>query len=304
MHFPVLLKETIEYLSPKPNQNFIDCTIGNGGHSLAILKETSPNGRLLGIDLSSEAIEATKLKIENEKLKKERVILVNDNFVNLKKIVKKYNFQPVHGILLDLGLSTNLLEISGKGFSFQKNEFLDMRYGREGKTAAEIINQSSQEYLEKIFKEYGEERFSSFIARQIVEVRRKKKIKKTGELSQVIIEAIKNKIHPKFRIKTLARIFQAIRIVVNDELENLKKALPQALEILLPGGRIVIISYHSLEDRIVKNFFREKGKEKKLKILNKKPIIPTREEIKINPRSRSAKLRAAEKLETGLKIEN
>jgi len=311
-HIPVLLKEVINYLSPKPNQNFIDCTIGGGGHALRIIALTKPTGRLLGIDLSKEVIEElTKIKktakrefrqkSEQKKLKiKNRLILVNDNFVNLKKIVKKYNFKNVAGVLLDLGLSTDLLEKSGKGFSFQKDEFLDMRYGKKGITAYEIVNQYRKNELEKIFREYGEEKFARPIARNIIERRRQKKIKTTKELTEVVDEVLKNlKVyHLKFKLKTLARVFQALRIVVNDELENLKKVLPQAIDILLPGGRLVIISYHSLEDRIVKNFFRQKEKEKILKILTKKPIRPSEEEIKTNPRSRSAKLRAAKKIKT------
>lgn len=296
-HFPVLLKEVINIFSPRQNQNFIDCTIGGGGHSLAIIKKILPKGKILGIDLSQEAIQRLKLKIKNSKFKN-NLILVNDNFVNLLKIVKKYKFKKVSGILLDLGLSSDLLKQSGKGFSFLKNEFLDMRYGNEGKTAYEIINQSSKKELEKILKEYGEEKFAHFIAENILKRRRQKKIQTTKELVEIVNEVLeKFKVYnQRFKTKTLARVFQAIRIAVNNELENLKKVLPQTIKILKKNGCLIVISYHSLEDRIVKHFFREKAKEKVLKILTKKPLRPKEEEIKINPSSRSAKLRAGIKI--------
>ncbi len=296
MHIPVLLKEVINYLSPKPNQNFIDCTIGGGGHAFVILKLIEPKGKLLGIDLSKEAIdELTKIKNKKAKIKN-RLILVNENFINLKRIIEKYNFKDISGILIDLGLSTDLLEKSGKGFSFQKDEFLDMRYAKNGITAAEIINQYPKEMLEKILKEYGEEKFAKPIVRNILDKRRKNKIKTTKQLVEVINEVLEKFGVYRFRFKTLARVFQALRIAVNDELENLKKVLPQTIEVLGKNGKLVIISYHSLEDRIVKNFFRQKAKEGILKILTKKPVRPTNQEIKNNPRSRSAKLRAAFKI--------
>ncbi|MBZ9573068.1 16S rRNA (cytosine(1402)-N(4))-methyltransferase RsmH, partial [Patescibacteria group bacterium] len=191
------------------------------------------------------------------------------------------------GILFDLGLSSWHLEKSGRGFSFQRNEILDMRYSPKENplTSQKILNQWKEKEIEKILREYGEERFARKIARKIIEARKKSPIKSTGQL----VEIIGSK---HFTRKT----FQALRIAVNDELGNLKKALPQALEILEGGGRMVVISFHSLEDRIVKNFFREEAKENHLKILTKKPIIPTTEEIQKNPRSSSAKLRAAIKI--------
>ncbi|MCX7779069.1 MAG: 16S rRNA (cytosine(1402)-N(4))-methyltransferase RsmH [Patescibacteria group bacterium] len=296
-HQPVLLQEVIAYLSPQPNQNFIDCTIGGGGHAFAILEKTTPLGKVLGIDLNSETIQQLNCKIQTSNFKS-RLILVNDNFINLSKIVEKYNFYPVHGILLDLGLSTDLLEKSGRGFSFQEDEFLDMRYGQKGKTAYEIINQWPEEELKKILKEYGEEKLAWPIARNIFKRRQKEKIRTTRELVEVINDVLKKfKVYnQKFKIKTLARVFQAFRIAVNDELENLKKVLPSAIKILEKDGCLLVISYHSLEDKIVKDFFKTQEKEKLLKILTKKPVQPTDEEIKLNPRSRSAKLRAGLKL--------
>jgi len=290
MHIPVLLDEVLEYLQPKEGQNFIDCTIGGGGHSFKILSCTGPNGKVLGIDLSPEAIE----NIDDQRRElnlRERIILSNDNFANLEEIVELNSFSPVHGILLDLGLSSDLIEDSGRGFSFMRDETLDMRFNPElGKlTAQEIVNQYSEKTLREIFWRYGEERYSPRIAQEIVKNRKRKKIQTSAQLS----ELIKNALGFRFQIKILARIFQSLRIVVNQELENLQQVLTSSLDILSPSGRIVVISYHTLEDRIVKRFF--KG-EDSFKILTKKPITPTNEEIKKNPRSRSAKLRVAEKI--------
>lgn len=311
MHVPVLLNEVIKYLNPQPNQNFIDCTIGRAGHAFKILELIGTKGALLGIDLWEGAIaELANLKSQTRAQNKfcarpstqnhssalvsnvkNRLILVNDNFANLKQIIQKYNFYPVHGVLLDLGLSTDLLEKSGRGFSFMRNEFLDMRYGSEGITAYEIINQRSEKELNKIFQKYGEERRAKAIARNIVKFRKKKKIVTTQDLVRSIF--FQEESLSKFKIKTLARIFQAVRIDVNNELGNLKIVLPQITNLLIGGGRVAVISYHSLEDQIVKEYFKN---EKRLKILSKKPIRPSREEILKNPRARSAKLRVAEKI--------
>lgn len=281
MHISVLLNEVIRYLDPKPGENFIDCTIGEAGHSLAILEQTKPDGKVLGIDTDLDSLNRIKPQ--------DRLILVHGNFKDLKKIVQEKNFQPVNGILFDLGLSSWQIEESGKGFSFKRDEpFL-------AKTET-ILNQWSEQELFRIFKEYGEERYSRRIAKRIINERRIKPIKTTFQLSEVIKKAAPySKTKPACRRgrrgrvdRMAARIFQALRIVVNDELENLKQGLEQALEILKPGDRLVVISFHSLEDRIVKNFFRNNN----LEILTKKPVRPTEIEIKNNPRSRSAKLRA------------
>ena len=290
MHVPVLLDEVLEYLQPKAGQNFIDCTIGGGGHSFKILSYTEPDGKILGIDLSPEAIE----KIDNQRRAlnlRERIILANDNFANLQEITERNSFSPVNGILLDLGLSSDLIESSGRGFSFMRDEILDMRFSPElnNLTAQEIINQYSEKTLREIFWRYGEERYSTRIAKEIVRARKKRKIQTSAQLS----ELIKDTLGFRFHIKTLARIFQSLRIVVNQELENLQQALISSIDILSPSGRIVVLSYHTLEDRIVKRFL--KG-EDSFKILTKKPITPSSEEIKKNPRSRSAKLRVAEKI--------
>ena len=290
MHIPVLQKEVIKYLVPKPNENFIDCTIGEGGHTLAILEKNAPKGKVLGIELDPELYKKL-LKSDFD-----RLILVNDSFVNLKEITKKVKFRQVSGILFDLGMSSWHLEESGRGFSFLKNESLEMRYNPENSlTAEKIVNYWSKSEIEKILWEYGEEKFSRKIAENIINFRQLKPVKTTFQLVEIIKKAIPSWYQHK-KIHFATRTFQALRIAVNDELNNLEKALPQATEILKPGGKIVIISFHSLEDRIVKNFFKNKSEKGELKLLTKKPIRSTKEEIKINPRSRSAKLRAAEKL--------
>lgn len=287
MHQPVLLKEVLEYLNPQPDENFVDCTLGLAGHSSAILENNQP-GKVLGIDLDKDSLE----KVKEEKI--ERLIPVQGNFANLKEIVERNDFYPVNGILLDLGFSSWQLEKGQRGISFQKDEILDMRFDKENDlTAKEIVNQWPEKELEKIFQEYGQERFSRKIAREIVSQRKFEKIETTSDLVEIVSQAIPFK---KGKIHFATRIFQALRIAVNDELNNLRKVLPQALEILESNGRLIVISFHSLEDRIVKNFFREKSKLEILKILTKKPIRPGEEEIRLNPRSRSAKLRAITKL--------
>ncbi len=297
-HIPVLLKEVLEYLDPKANENFVDCTFGSGGHSAAILKKIQPDGKILGIEIDVELYKIQAAKIKNQKSNiKNRVILINDSFVNLKKIVEENNFKPVNGILLDLGFSSWQMDESGRGFSFKKDEPLIMQYCSFNKfflTAEYIINILPEKELVKIFQEYGEERFSRRIAKKICEQRKIKAIKTTFQL----VEAIRQAIPAQFRhqrIHFATRVFQALRIAVNDELNNIKKVLPQAIEILEPSGKIAIISFHSLEDRIVKQFFKEQSKIGRLKIITKKPIVPTSEEVEKNPRSRSAKLRVAEK---------
>ncbi len=287
MHLPVLQKEVLKYLDPKPDENFIDATFGEGGHSLAILERNAPKGKVLGIEL--DPILYQKLK----ERKVERLVLVNDSYANLKEIVREYNFGPIQGILFDLGMSSWHLEESGRGFSFQKDEALDMRYHPQQNplTAQEILNRWKEKEIERILREYGEERFSRRITREIVRERQKALIKTTSRLVEIVRKAIPGK-YQRQKIHSSTRTFQALRTAVNDELANLEKALPQALEVLGKNGRIVVISFHSLEDRIVKNFFRENAKKGLLQILTKKPIVPTAEELQENPRARSAKLRA------------
>lgn len=293
MHIPVLQKEVLEYLDPKPNENFIDGTCGGAGHTLAILEKNGPQGKVLGIDQDPNQIKNCQLKIKDFK---ERVVLVCDNFANLKKIVDKYKFKSIQGILLDLGMSSWHLAASERGFTFKKREPLDMRYDPQNQlTAEKIINFWSKFELERILNEYGEEQFSKKIAEEIINARRIKPIKNTVQLVEIIKRAVPYSYQNR-KIHLATKTFQALRIAVNDELNNLKTVLPQSIDVLKPGGRIVVISFHSLEDRIVKIFFREQAKEGSLKILTKKPISPLLKEVRINPRARSAKLRSAIKI--------
>jgi len=287
MHKPVLLNETLEYLDPKPGENFIDCTFGFGGHSLPILEKINPDGKLLGIEYDKEVLSQSESQ--------DNLILVNDNFNNLKEIVENNKFQKINGILLDLGISSWHYDKSNRGFSFQKDEPLMMNCSGDGLNAGEIINQWPEQELVKIFKEYGEEKFPGRIARIICQERKNRQIQTTKQLVEIIEKSIPARFrHGKIHFAT--KVFQAIRIAVNHELDNLENVLPQALEVLEKNGRLVVISFHSLEDRIVKNFFRQSARDDFLKILTKKPIGPSQEEVNLNNRSRSAKLRAAIKI--------
>jgi len=291
MHKPVLIKEVLEYLNPCSGENFIDCTVGFGGHTLDILKKIKPDGKVLGIEQDEKIIALIKKRVENKKL-----ILVKGNFVDLKEIARDNKFSKINGILFDLGLSSWHFDKSNRGFSFKGEDLLDMRLDSKSElTAEEIINKWPEQELIKIFKEYGQEKFPGRIARVIYEQRSKYQIKTTKQLVDIIEQAIPKK-HRYGKIHFATKIFQAIRIAVNDELNNLIKALPQALSLLEPKGRLAVISFHSLEDRIVKYFFRDEFKKGNLEILTKKPIISSKEEINLNPRSRSAKLRVIKKI--------
>jgi 16S rRNA (cytosine1402-N4)-methyltransferase len=292
MHTPVLLKEVIEYLNPQPNENFIDATIGEGGHTNVILEKNGPAGKVLGIEVDPILYQKAKNIIQNT----ERLILVDDSYVNIEKIVKEKQFQPVNGILFDLGMCSWQIDESKRGFSYLKDEPLDMRFSPKNiLTAAEIVNFWKVEDLEQILRDYGEEKYAKRIALAIKEARRKKRVVGTQELVEILKKALP-KNYDDYRLHPAVRTFQALRIAVNNELENLKMGLTLSLKILAPQGKIVVISFHSLEDRIVKNFFRDNAKQNTLKILTKKPITSSQEEIKNNIRSHSAKLRAAIKL--------
>ena len=302
-HVPVLLNETIEGLQVQPGRYFIDCTVGSGGHAAAILERILPGGKLLGIDADSEAIRIAEARFSDYS---EVVSLVNDNFVNLKAICSKYKFYPVDGILLDLGVSSQQLDTAQRGFSFQREAPLDMRFdSRQGLTAADIINTFPEQELAHIIKEYGEERHSRRIAQHVVQSR---PITSTVQLAQVVEQILGRK---RARIHPATRAFMAFRIAVNRELDNLKVALEQTINLLRFRGRLVVISYHSLEDRIVKEFMRREassclcppgtivcrcGHVPSLKLISRKVIRPTSLEIESNPRSRSAKMRIAERL--------
>ena len=305
VHVPVLLDEVVAGLQPRPGGRFVDCTIGLGGHAAAILERISPSGRLLGIDADPNAIKISKDRFSNYG---EAVTLVNDNFVNLDAICKEYLFHPVDGILFDLGVSSPQLDTAERGFSFHLDAPLDMRFSPEqGLTASDIVNRFSEQELAKLIQRYGEERHSRRIARYIAQNR---PITTTAELAQLVQQASvassrRSKIHPA------TRTFMALRIAVNSELQNLELALKQTPNLLRPGGRLAVISYHSLEDRIVKQFMRYAasncvcppgtmicrcGHVPTLKLISRKVIKPTTLEIESNPRSRSARLRIAERL--------
>jgi len=292
VHKPVLLDEVIKYLDPLPCKNFIDCTFGGGGHSSLILEKISPGGNLLAIDANQDARESNKFK------NKKNFKLIIDNFVNLKQIVKTgEGLNGISGVLIDLGLSSDQLEKSGKGFSFQKDEPLDMRFGiDQDLTAADVLNSYSLENLYNVLKNYGGYARANHLSKIIFQQRKLKKFVTTNDLLDVI-----EQVEPRtwnHKINPATKVFQALRIEVNNELNNLQEVLPQAIDILQTGGRLVVIAFHSGEDRIVKNYFRDNGRDenKILNILTKKPVTPSDEEIKNNPRSRSAKMRCAEKI--------
>lgn len=299
-HIPVLLKEVIKYLDPQPNDNFIDATFGEGGHSLALLQNNQPEGRILAIERDDKLFQnilegKTNFPI-NEPAFRNRIILVNDSYTNLEQIVKEHHFTPVKGILFDLGMCSWQIDESRKGFSYLKDEPLDMRFNsKDTLTAAEIVNLWSEEEIENILRKYGEERYSQRIAHAIKEARRKHRLIGTKDLIEVIQQAVPRN-YDHHRLFFGARTFQALRIAVNNELENIRLGLEQAWRVLPSKGRLVVISFHSLEDRIVKQFFQEKFRQKQLELLTKKPLVPSFEEIKQNSRAHSAKLRAGIKL--------
>ncbi len=290
MHFSVLQKEVMELLSPKSNENFIDATFGEGGHGLKILEKIVPDGKLLAIENDPEVY--VRNKIENA-----RLILINDSYANIEKIAGEISFAPVNGILFDLGVCAWHIKESGRGFTFQKDEPLDMRFNpnKNTLTAFEIVNYWHQEKIAEIINNFGQERFYRSISKKIAGQRNIKPIRTTLDLVEVIRKSIPFQ-YQRQKIHFATRTFQALRIAVNEELSNLEKGLSSALKIMEKEGRIAVISFHSLEDRIVKKFFMENRQLNHLKVVIKKPIRPTEEEIKINFPSRSAKLRVAQKI--------
>jgi 16S rRNA (cytosine1402-N4)-methyltransferase len=305
-HQAVLLEEAINYLNIQADGIYLDGTLGRAGHSSAILKQINSSGKLIALDRDLAAIEAVKKKINNKSL-----ILKHANFKNFDRVLDNLEIPAVDGMLFDLGVSSPQLDNSARGFSYQNDGPLDMRMNQtQNLTAADIVNTYSQTDLEKIISDYGEENWAARIAEFIVKMRQENKITRTGELVEVIKAAVpkgarRHGGHPA------RRTFQALRIATNDELEQLKLLINKAIKFLNPGGRLVIISFHSLEDRIVKHSFRELAKDcvcppdfpicvcdkkAEIKILTKSPIQAKKEELDNNPRARSAKLRVAEKL--------
>lgn len=288
---PVLKEEVVRLLELRSGDNVIDGTVGDGGHAEIFLEATAPDGRLLGIDLDPEAIKTARARLASFG---KRVELVRGSFRDLPDHARQ--FPASRAILLDLGLRTFELEGSGRGFTFTKDEPLLMRFEGEGEpTAATIVNGWKRNDIERVIREYGEERFSLRIADAIVAARKRKRILTTGELVSIIETAVP-KGYEHGRIHPATRTFQALRIAANDELEALKDVIPHALELLAPGGRLAIISFHSLEDRIVKRGFKHAKEHGRGSVLTKKPIVPTDQEIQTNPRSRSAKLRVFQRV--------
>lgn len=295
MHIPVLLKEVIELLNLKEGDTVVDATLNRGGHSKEICKIIGKSGTLIGIDLDQKAISEAQENLKSEKCNK---ILRHNNFRDLDNHLKELDIKSVNAILLDLGFSSNQIEESKRGFSFQRIEPLLMTLNDNPKedelTAEEIVNKWEEESIADIIYGYGEEKFSRRIAKQIIESREEKPIKTTQDLIEIIEQAVplwykRKKIH--FATKT----FQALRIAVNDEIKALEEVLPKAFNLLKDRGRVAVISFHSIEDRIVKRFFKKLKDTKSGIIITKKPIIPNKDEILKNPRSRSAKLRIFEK---------
>ncbi len=291
VHKPVLLKESVKLLTENNGKIYVDCTLGLGGHAKEILKQRK-DIFLIEIDKDEEAIQIAK---ENLKEFEGRFVIYKADFRDVDLVLQEEGVEKVDGFLFDLG--TSMLQLkSERGFSFQIDAPLDMRMDKEQTlTAYKVVNQYSERELVRIIKEYGEEKFAKKIARAIVQRRKKKPIETTGELVEVILSAVPEP-YKHGRIHPATKTFLAIRIEVNKELESLKEALYKTPDYLNPKGRLVVISFHSLEDRIVKHFMKEKEKEGVLRILTKKPIIPSEEEVKENPASRSAKLRAAERV--------
>jgi len=304
IHVPVLLKESLDYLICKKEGNYFDGTLGFGGHFSQILKSTGPKSKVVGTDKDENAFKHSFGKFENDK----RARIYNAPFTEIDIISKIEFIDKYDGIFADLGVSSFQLDEAESGFTYREDAVLDLRMDKKkGKPAFDFLNTGTEEEIANVFFSFGEEKKSRLIARKIAEFRNGKKITRTGELRSIISPLVPQ----RFEAETLSRVFQALRIHVNNELDELQNFLELSVDLLSEGGRIVIISYHSLEDRIVKDFFKYEnlecvcppktpicicGKERTLNILTKKPVTPSEEEIGINRRSRSAKLRAAERV--------
>ncbi|MBI2484264.1 16S rRNA (cytosine(1402)-N(4))-methyltransferase RsmH [Candidatus Uhrbacteria bacterium] len=287
LHKTVLLQEALHYLDVRSNEHYIDATLGGGGHTESILDRNGPNGKVIAFDLDEDTIIRTQ-----ERLKRfgDRLAIIHDNFRHIAA-ASDYDLR-ISGILYDLGLSTDLIKSSGRGFSFLRDEPLDMRFSIEQRqTAAHIVNTLSEQKLADLIYRFGEERYSRRIARAIVAQRRKQKFSTTAELVSIIERSVPPP-YRRGRIHCATRTFQALRVAVNDELGALEKSLSDAAGLLKAGGTLVVISFHSLEDRIVKLFFRVLKQQGSAEILTKKPVIAQEDEVSLNPNARSAKLRA------------
>ena len=306
-HIPVLRNEVLEFLKPKPDGVYVDATVGLGGHSLAILENAAPNGRVIGIDADAAALVIAQARLN---VFPERHCLIHGNFAQLAVLLAQHAVDTVDGILLDLGVSSFQLDTPERGFSFRHPAPLDMRMDvRQSLTAMQVVNESTAEALTDIFKRYGEERFARRIAQRIVKARQQRKITTTAQLAEIVAAAVPPQ--RTARIHPATRVFQALRIYVNAELENLATGLDAAISLLKPGGCLCVITFHSLEDRSVKRCFQRAASacicppktpvcicehRPSLQILTKKPVQPSADEVRRNPRARSAKLRAARKI--------
>jgi 16S rRNA (cytosine1402-N4)-methyltransferase len=297
IHIPVLLEEVLHHLNPRPGAVYVDATVNGGGHTGALLDASAPQGKVIGIDRDADLIAAlTRRRFDD--VAAGRLLLRHASFSHLAEILADAGIGPVDGVLFDLGLSSHHLDRSGRGFSFSENEPLDMRFDPadpSSVSASEVIAETPLPELVDIFHRYGEERYASRIARTVIARRRNQPIESTRALLSAVEQSLPAKVRWRAS-RNAARIFQALRIAANRELAEIERALPQAFDALRPGGRLVVISFHSLEDRMVKLFFREQKQLGTAKLLAKKPIQPSDEEVRINPRAGSAKLRALEKL--------
>lgn len=303
-HLPVLLSEVSSYLITNPEGIYLDGTLGGGGHAEHILNKIHKNAQYIGIDQDKEAIKHSQLRLKRFK----NIIFSHINFADMDTVLVRNKIKTIDGVLLDLGVSSYQIDTDDRGFSYMQDTALDMRMDQDQQnTASDLLNTLDEKELSTIFYEYGEERKSRRIAREVVKYRRSQPILRSDQLRSIIDRTI----HPRFRIKSYARIFQALRISVNDELKKLEQLLTKVLTYLHQGGRLLVISYHSLEDRTVKNFLRKManpctcppelpqcvcGLEAEIKILTPKVIKATEQEIKSNPRARSALLRVGEKI--------
>lgn len=308
-HLPVMPSEVIDYLNCRPGRTYADCTLGGAGHAIRICEKIVPGGTLIGIDQDLDAVENARNKLKRCSA---HVHIVHDNFVNLPDILVRLDIPAVDGMLLDLGLSLHQIEASGRGFSFNRDEPLDMRMNAaEGVTAAEIVNHESEANLARIFKEDGEERRARSIARKIAAVRKKEVIRSSRQLARIVIEAVPGKARYGRKIHPATQVFMALRIAVNRELERLREFLAYAADYLNPGGRLCVLSFHSLEDRIVKQRFVALargctcppafphcvcGLRPVARIVTRKVVRPSQAEVDANPMARSTRLRVLEKL--------
>lgn len=304
-----MLNEVVDYLNCRPGKVYVDGTLGGCGHARVICEKIYPGGTFIGIDQDIDAISNAETVLKDHS---SIIHLFHGNFIRLPEFLAQLKIDSIDGILLDLGLSRHHIENSGRGFSFRKDEPLDMRMDIQSQlTAEKLVNTLSQAELHKIFREYGEERRANQIARRIIKIRHHKKINSSKQLAQIILNSIPAKAGPRQKIHPATRVFMALRIAVNKELERLETFLDQVVDLINPGGRLCVLAFHSLEDRIVKHRFKalEKGctcapqlpqcvcgREPQLRILTKKVMRPTAEEIAANPMARSTRLRAAERL--------